>query len=106
MSTENTNSNGNSLLARLLDGAAEIVKRPFVENRVKRAFATAADSIEEQLMDNEASANGVREALVAAAKTDGSLKSYVQQLVDLQQTKITLAQAKEALAAEKKTFLE
>lgn len=95
-----------SLLARILDGAAEAIKRPFVEKRVKRAFETAADSLEEQLMDNEAKANATREKLVEAAKTEGNLKQYIQQLTDLQQEKISIEQAKQALAAEKKAFLD
>lgn len=95
-----------SLFARLLDGAADAIKRPFVEKRVKRAFETAADSIEEQLMDNEATLTKTRENLVNAAKTDGSLKSYIQQLTDLQVNKTALEQAKVALAAEKKAFLD
>ena len=104
MSTEATQSK--SLFARLLDGAAEIVKRPFVEKRVKRAFETAADSISEQLMDNEASSNKVRENLVNAAKSEGSLKAYVQDLINLQTDKIALETAQKALDAEKKAFLE
>jgi multidrug efflux pump subunit AcrA (membrane-fusion protein) len=95
-----------SLLARILDGAAEAIKRPFVEKRIKRAFETAADSFEEQLMDNEAKANATREKLVEAAKTEGNLKSYMQQLTDLQQEKTAIEQAKAALAAEKKAFLD
>ncbi len=94
-----------SLLAQLLDGAAEFVKRPFVEKRVKRAFETAADSLDEKLMDNEASLNTVRENLVNAAKSEGNLKSYLQSLIDLQVERTAIESAKKALAAEKEDFL-
>ncbi len=104
MITENTTPK--SIFARLLDGAADMIKRPFVEKRVKRAFETAGDSIEEQLMDNEAQLNSARESFVNAAKSEGNLKSYIQTLVDLQTSKTTLEAAKSALAAEKKAFLE
>lgn len=101
-----TKTETKSLLDRILDGAAEVIKRPFVKKRVSRAFETAADSLEEQLMDNEAKANATREKLVEAAKTEGNLKQYIQQLTDLQQEKISIEQAKQALASEKKTFLD
>jgi len=103
---ENQKAETKSLLDRILDGAAEAIKRPFVRKRVSRAFETAADSLEEQLMDNEAKSNATREKLVEAAKTEGNLKAYIQQLTDLQQEKLSIESAKTALAAEKKAFLD
>lgn len=95
-----------SLFERILDGAIDTVKRPFVVKRVNRAFESAADSIEEQLMGVEASLNAARESFVNAAKNEGDLKSHIQKLIDLQTQKESLESAKKALASEKKVFLE
>ena len=95
-----------SLFERILDGAIETVKRPFVVKRVSRAFESAADSIEEQLMGNEASLNAARERFVEAAKNEGNLQSHLQNLIDLQSAKAQLEQAKASLSTEKKAFLE
>lgn len=94
-----------SLLERILDGAIEAVKRPFVIKRVTRAFDSAADSLEEQLLGNQAQLTSARENLVNAAKNEGQLGSYVQKLVDLQVEKSALEQAQKALKAEKAEFL-
>ena len=60
---------------------------------------------EAQRQKQEAEQNSAREALVAAAKNEGNLSSYIQKLIDLQ-TKITsLQSAKEALEAEQTEFL-
>jgi len=95
-----------SLLARILDGAIEAVKRPFVIKRVERAFSSAADSIEEQLLGKEAEQTTARERLVTAAKTEGNLGSYIQKLIDLQTEITALHEAKIALEAEKTAFLD
>jgi len=95
-----------SLLARILDGAIEAVKRPFVIKRVERAFSSAADSIEEQLLGKEAEQTTAREKLVTAAKTEGNLGSYIQKLIDLQTEITALHEAKIALEAEKTAFLD
>lgn len=94
-----------SLLERILDGAIEAVKRPFVIKRVTRAFDSAADSLEEQLLGNQAQLTSARENLVNAAKNEGQLGTYVQKLVDLQVEKSALEQAQKALKAEKAEFL-
>ena len=94
-----------SLLEKILDGAIEVVKRPFVIKRVTRAFDSAADSLEEQLLGNQAQLTTARENLVNAAKNEGQLGSYVQKLVDLQVEKAALEQAQKALKAEKAEFL-
>ena len=94
-----------SLLERILDGAIEAVKRPFVIKRVTRAFDSAADSLEEQILGNQAQLTTARENLVNAAKNEGQLGSYVQKLVDLQVEKSALEQAQKALKAEKAEFL-
>ncbi len=95
-----------SLLERILDKGMEIVKRPFVIKRVNRAFESAADSIEEQLMGNEAKLNSAREQFVEAAKNEGNLSSHIQNLINLQVEKTSLENAKTALGVEKKSFLE
>jgi len=94
-----------SLLERIIDGAIDAVKRPFIIKRVERAFASAQDSIEEQLLGNQAEQNSQREKLVAAAKNEGNLSSYIQQLIDLQTKADTLKSAQKALEAEKAEFL-
>ncbi len=94
-----------SLLERILDGAIEMVKRPFVIKRIDRAFSSAADSLEEQLLGKEAEQTTAREALVKAAKEEGNLSSYTQKLVNLQNEVNALKVAQSSLAAEKVEFL-
>lgn len=95
-----------SILSRILDGAIEAVKRPFVVKRVERAFSSAADSLEEQLLGKEAEQTTAREALVAAAKVEGNLSSYIQKLINLQTEVDGLKAAQKALEAEKAEFLD
>lgn len=94
-----------TLLERIIDGAIDAIKKPFIVKRVQRAFASAQDSIEEQLLGNQAEQNSARESLVNAAKNEGNLSSYVQKLVDLQMKASSLAEAKKALEAEQTEFL-
>ena len=101
MSTETKKS----LLERILDGAIDAVKRPFVVKRVERAFSSAADSLEEQILGVEAEQTSAREQLVAAAKVEGNLSSYIQKLIDLQNKLETLKVAQKSLTAEKDAFL-
>jgi len=94
-----------SLLESIIDGAIEAVKRPFTIKRANRAFESAKDSIEEQLLGAQAEQTSAREAFVNAAKNEGNLSSYVQRLIDLQGKVRTLKQAQEDLANEKAEFL-
>ena len=94
-----------SLLEKILDGAIDLVKRPFVVKRVTRSFESAADSIEEQILGVQAKQNTTREELVEAAKKEGNLTSYVQKLVDLQNELDSLDKAKTSLSKEKADFL-
>ncbi len=100
-----TTAKKSTLLERILDGAIELVKRPFVIKRVERAFSSASDSLEEQILGKQAEQNEAREALVKAAKSEGNLSSYVQRLVDLEISVTGLVAAQKALAAEKEAFL-
>ena len=102
---ENKTEKSQSLLHRILDGAIDAIKRPFVVKRVERGFSSASDSLEEQLLGVQAKQNSAREALVSAAKSEGNLQSYIQKLVDLQLEKDTLTAAQKALDAEKADFL-
>lgn len=102
MSTEAKNQ---SLLERIIDGAIDAVKRPFTIKRTKRAFDSAADSIEEQLLGAQAKQTMAREALVKAAKEEGNLSNHVQKLVDLQGEIRSLKQAQADLATEKSELL-
>lgn len=103
---ENTaNTEKKSLLNRILDGAIDAIKRPFVVKRIERAFSSAADSIEEQLLGAEAEQNSAREKLVAAAKSEGNLTSFINTLVDLQGKVNDLKTAQKNLEAEKEAFL-
>lgn len=94
-----------SLLERIIDGAIEAVKKPFTIKRAQRAFESAKDSIEEQLLGAQAEQTTARENFVRAAKSEGNLSSYVQTLIDLQAKVRTLKQAQEDLASEKSEFL-
>lgn len=100
-----TTAKKQTLLERILDNAIEAVKRPFTVKRIERAFASAADSIEEQLLGTQAEQTTARENLVKAAKVEGNLSSYIQTLINLQTKVETLNAAKEALDAEKEEFL-
>jgi hypothetical protein len=95
-----------SLLERILDGAIDAIKRPFVVKRIERGFSSAADSLEEQLLGAEAEQNSARERLVAAAKVEGNLSSYIQELINLQNKVTSLKTAQESLATEKETLLK
>lgn len=94
-----------SVLERILDGAIEAIKRPFVVKRIERAFSSAADSLEEQLLGKEAEQNSARESLVEAAKKEGNLSSHIQKLIDLETSVDGLKTAQKSLAAEKVAFL-
>lgn len=94
-----------SLLERIIDGAIDAIKRPFIIKRVERAFASAADSLEEQILGVQAEQGTARENLVKAAKEEGNLSSYIQRLVDLQTKATALETAQESLAAEEEAFL-
>ena len=94
-----------SLLERIIDGAIDTIKRPFIIKRVERAFASAADSLEEQILGLQAEQGAAREALVKAAKAEGNLSDHIQKLINLQTKARDLAAAQEALKAEKDTFL-
>ncbi len=100
--SENTTK---SLLEQILEKGSEFIKKPFVIKRVKRAFESAADSLDEKLMDNEAQINKARENLVEGAKNEGSLGSYINKLIELQSEKIQIEETKKALAVEKLAFL-
>lgn len=98
-------NNKESLLSRIIDGAMDAIKKPFVVKRVTRAFDSAKDSIEEQIMDKEAGLNNARESLVEAAKTKENLKDYIQTIIDLKSQIKELKQAQEVLRAEKEELL-
>ena len=97
--------NKKSILDQILDGAIEMVKRPFVEKRIQRSFDSASDSLEEQLLSNQAQLTQARENLVNAAKEGSPLTSYVQKLIDLQTEKSSIEVAQKALKVEKTEFL-
>lgn len=94
-----------SLLSQIIEKGMDAIKKPFVEKRVVRAFESAKDSIEEQLMDKEAALNNAREALVEAAKREENLKSYIQKLIDIRTEIADLNHAHTILAEEKQELL-
>lgn len=100
-----SNEKQQSLLERIIDGAIDAVKRPFTIKRVNRAFDSAADSIEEQLLGSQAEQTTARENLVKAAKEEGTLSNYIQKLVDLQNKVEALKAAQLALKVEKTELL-
>jgi hypothetical protein len=101
MSTENTNAPKTSLLSKILDNALDAIKRPFVVKRVERAFSSAADSLEEQILGIQAEQTEARENLVKAAKSEGNLGSYIQTLISLQSKLTSLQTAQKSLETEK-----
>lgn len=105
MENTGTPTKKQSLLERILDGAIEAIKRPFVIKKIERGFSSAQDSLEEQILGAEADQNIARERLVNAAKESSNLSSYIQTLVDLQVKVDTLKTAQRALESEKETFL-
>lgn len=100
-----SNEKQQSLLERIIDGAIDAVKRPFTIKRVNRAFDSAADSIEEQLLGSQAEQTTARENLVKAAKEEGTLTNYIQKLLDLQNKVEALKAAQLALKVEKTELL-
>lgn len=94
-----------SLLSQIIEKGMDAIKKPFVEKRVVRAFESAKDSIEEQLMDKEAALNNAREALVEAAKREENLKSYIQKLINIRIEIADLNHAHTILAEEKQELL-
>ncbi len=100
MSTKNQ-----SLLSQIIEKGMDAIKKPFVEKRVVRAFESAKDSIEEQLMDKEAALNNAREALVNAAKREENLRDYINELIEIRGYINDLKSAQVALAEEKQELL-
>lgn len=100
-----TKESSKSLLVQILEKGADFLKKPFVVKRVTRAFDSAADSLEEKLMDNEAQLTKARENLVDAGKNDGSLTAYMNRLIELQSERIQIEQTAVALKAEREAFL-
>lgn len=98
-------SNTTSLLEKIIDGAIEAVKKPFTIKRVSRAFESAKDSLEEQILSTQAAQTTARENLVKAAKEGDNLTSYIQTLVDLQLKVDSLTAAQKALAKEEKELM-
>jgi hypothetical protein len=98
-------SNTTSLLEKIIDGAIEAVKKPFTIKRVTRAFESAKDSIEEQILSTQATQTTARESLVNAAKEGNNITSYIQSLVDLQLKLDSLQEAQKALAKEQKELM-
>lgn len=94
-----------SLFETILDGAIDAVKRPFTVKRVNRAFESAQDGLEEDLLAKEAEQTKARENLVTAAKDGSNLSSYIQALVNLQQQVAEIKDAQKALKNEKTDFL-
>ncbi len=90
-----------SLLSQLLDGASELIKRPFVEKKIIRAFDAADESIEEQLVDLDVKIANARENIVKVAKDNSNLSASIQSLIQLQIDKKHLSVAREALKIEK-----
>jgi len=105
--TANTATDGKkqSLLSQILDGALETIKRPFIEQRVKRAFEAAKDGLEEKALDTQALINSKREQLVEAAKSGTSLSTHIQQLIELQSTLAGITKTQAALETEMTEFL-
>jgi len=94
-----------SLLSQIIEKGMDAIKKPFVEKRVVRAFESAKDSIEEQLMDKEAALNNAREALVNAAKREENLRDYINELIEIRGYINDLINAQVALAEEKAELL-
>jgi FixJ family two-component response regulator len=94
-----------SLLSQIIEKGMDAIKKPFVEKRVVRAFESAKDSIEEQLMDKEAALNNARESLVSAAKREENLRDYINELIEIRGYINDLKLAQAALAEEKAELL-
>mgnify|MGYP000582561856 CR=1 FL=1 len=95
-----------SLLEQIIEKGMDAIKKPFVVKRINRAFESAKDSLEEQLMDKEAALNNAREALVNSAKNEQNLKDSIQKLINLRSEVTALKDAQAALAEEKADLLD
>lgn len=94
-----------NLLEQILDGAIDLVKKPFTIKRVNRAFESAKDSLEEQILSVQAQQTTAREDLVKTAKEGNKLETCVQVLIDLQMRLEALQSAQKALSKEEKELL-
>ncbi len=101
MSTEKTKSK----FEQLLEDGFEAVQRPFVKKRMKRAFESAKDSLEEQLIENEAAISKAQNSLAQAAKTSENLKVHIQALIDLRVERENIETSQRALETEVKEFM-
>jgi hypothetical protein len=103
MSTNKTSKK--TLLEKILDGETNEAKKEFAIKRVNRAFESAADDLEEQVLGTQAELASNRETLANAAKANSSLSSYIQNLVNNQTKLDVLNAAIVSLAKEKKELL-
>jgi hypothetical protein len=94
-----------SMLRTILEDGIEMIQRPFVEKRVRRAFESAKDSIEEQLMENESALMQLRKQVVEVAKSSDKLKDPLNQIIALRTQRTDLQAALAALSEEAKDFL-
>lgn len=102
---ETTETKKESLLEKLFSGAIDAIKKPFTVSKIERAFASAKDSLAEQLIDCESSLFTKRESLVNDAKADKPLKCNIQDLIDLQNRIIAVKESQRALEIEIKELL-
>ena len=94
-----------SKFVQMLEDGFEAIQRPFIVKRMNRAFESAKDSIEEQLIENEAKITGAQKSLVEAAKNSEALKSHIQVLIDLRVERESIEACQAALETERKEFL-
>jgi F0F1-type ATP synthase membrane subunit b/b' len=93
------------LLERIIDGAIDAIRRPFTIKRIQRAFDSAADSIEEQLLAADAKQAKARENLVKAAESEEKLGTHIQHLIEIQAEIRALKEADKDLKKEKSELL-
>ncbi len=95
-----------SFLESILDGVVDFAKRPVTIKRVKIAFESAANSLEEKALDNNARVTEASENFVKAAKSGGSLNEYVNSLITLEQEAANIKETEKFLEIARKRLFE
>ena len=95
-----------SFLESILDGVVDFAKRPVTIKRVKIAFESAANSLEEKALDNNAQITELSENFVKAAKSGGSLNDYVNKLIGLEQEAANIKETEKFLEVARKRLFE
>jgi len=105
MNTENNTKM--SKFEEILEKGIDIIKRPFVIKKVKRAFSSAIDNLEEDIeIGFEDQISKCRKELADVAKEGGKLEPILTEMVAIYAKKRATEQAKVDLITERDILLK